>query len=431
MRIIALFVLVLGAIVSNAQEQTLPLWKPGMLDIHHIQTGRGDAAFFIFPDGTTMIVDAGDMSETYPRITSPRNTPLVPDDSKTAGEWIADYIKQFHPDGEEAVLDYAIVTHFHDDHFGEIDHTSKKSKWGDYLISGITEVGEHIPINKLIDRDYPEYNFPFDQKSEEYQQKLLAKKSHYDSTIISSMDNYWKFIEYQKNKRGLVAEQISVGSKDQIILRKSPSTYPDFRVRNICGNGIAWSGWDGEAFELVPQEILPGSAIPGENSLSIGLKISYGEFDYFTGGDIAGNDSYGEGYLESVEAQVAPVIGPVDVATLNHHGNRDSQSAFYVRTIRPKVWIGQTWSSDHPGDDVLRRISLKNLYPGERYIFSTAMLEANRLVIGDRIDRMYQSSSGHIVVRVEIGGESYMLYVLDENDPERKIKKSIGPIKSR
>jgi hypothetical protein len=30
-------------------------WKEGYLDIHQISTGRGNAAFMILPDGTTMV----------------------------------------------------------------------------------------------------------------------------------------------------------------------------------------------------------------------------------------------------------------------------------------------------------------------------------------------------------------------------------------
>ena len=36
----------------------LPLWTEGCLDIHHINTGRGESAFYILPDGTTMLIDA-------------------------------------------------------------------------------------------------------------------------------------------------------------------------------------------------------------------------------------------------------------------------------------------------------------------------------------------------------------------------------------
>jgi len=39
----------------------LPAWKEGMLDLHHINTGRGDAAFYLLPDGTTFLLDAGEM----------------------------------------------------------------------------------------------------------------------------------------------------------------------------------------------------------------------------------------------------------------------------------------------------------------------------------------------------------------------------------
>ena len=43
---------------AAAAGQTLPHWQPGYLDIHGINGGRGEAFYFIFPDGTTMLVDA-------------------------------------------------------------------------------------------------------------------------------------------------------------------------------------------------------------------------------------------------------------------------------------------------------------------------------------------------------------------------------------
>jgi len=418
---------------SNAQEAAheLPPWQPGMLDLHHISTGRGDAAFYIFPDGTTMLVDAGDMSETHPRITSPRNTKLVPNDSKTAGEWIVDYIRRFHPSREKVTVDYALITHFHDDHFGEIDHTSKQSTFGQYLISGLTEIGEHIPIGKVVDRNYPDYDYPEDMKSEAYRERMIRSSGEYDSSSVISMEEYWKFLEYQHDARGTQAERIKVGSTKQFTLKNNSDQYKQFEVRNIYGNGLAWTGWGDETFALVPQEILPGTSKPGENSLSIGIRIKYGTFDYFTGGDIAGNDRWGAPDMHSIEAQVAPVIGAVDVATLNHHGNRDSQCTFYVRSVRPRVWIQQSWSSDHPGHDVLQRITSRALYPGDRMVLATGMLQANRYVIGNAIDRAYQSTSGHVVVRVYENGDRYQVYILDDEDPASPVKKVFDSIQSR
>ncbi|MBQ1336712.1 MAG: hypothetical protein IIY32_00195, partial [Thermoguttaceae bacterium] len=35
-------------------------WQEGELDLHIIHTGAGDNAFHVFPDGTTVLLDAGD-----------------------------------------------------------------------------------------------------------------------------------------------------------------------------------------------------------------------------------------------------------------------------------------------------------------------------------------------------------------------------------
>ena len=94
-RAVSLLVVVLAAFLTlqstpasaQAVGEVLPPWSPGILDIHQINTGRGDAAFFIFPDGTTMLVDAGDWGRQVPRRTLPR-----PDGARTPGEWIARYI---------------------------------------------------------------------------------------------------------------------------------------------------------------------------------------------------------------------------------------------------------------------------------------------------------------------------------------------------
>ncbi len=124
---------------------------------------------------------------------------------------------------------------------------------------------------------------------------------------------------------------------------------------------------------------------------------------------------------------MAPVNGPVDVSTLNHHGNGDSQSSVYVRTIRPKVWIQQSWSSDHPGDDVLSRIMSTSLYPGQRFLFANNVLKATKNVIGSKVNRVYSATSGHIVVRVFDGGKRYQVIVLDDSETDQKVSAVFGP----
>ena len=38
----------------------LSTWERGYMDIHHVNTGCGECAYIIFPDGTTMLIDAGE-----------------------------------------------------------------------------------------------------------------------------------------------------------------------------------------------------------------------------------------------------------------------------------------------------------------------------------------------------------------------------------
>ena len=396
-----------------------PAWEEGILEIHHINTGRGDAAFLIFPDATTMLVDAGDTSDTHPRVLSPRNAERVPHKAKTVPEWIVDYIDQFFPKGHQKQLDYAMITHYHDDHFGELDRFRKLHKEGGYALTGIMEVGSHITIKMMLDRGS---SFPLNLKDSEIQKKLDDGD---DYGMIPTLKHYWKFLDYQAQKEGLVHQTLKAGSKEQIILKKAPQRFKDFQVRNIAVNGTVWTGVENNSFDLFKE-----GDNPGENPLSTCIKISYGDFDYFTGGDISGINSIGETDLNSVESNIAPVVGAVDVATLNHHGNRDSQNAYYVRTLRPRVWIQQNWSSDHPGDEVLRRLTSKKLYPMERDLFSTVMLQPNKDVIGSSINK-YKSHEGHIVVRVYNSGANYDIYILNDKSEKREVLAKFGPYTSR
>jgi hypothetical protein len=46
---------------SSSTIKKLSPWKEGYFDIHHIHAGVNVASFLIFPDGTTMLIDCGDL----------------------------------------------------------------------------------------------------------------------------------------------------------------------------------------------------------------------------------------------------------------------------------------------------------------------------------------------------------------------------------
>lgn len=399
--------------------QALPAWQPGYLDLHHINTGRGNAAFFILPDGTNLLVDAGELDPTAPRTTSARNTPIRPNNSKQPFEWIADYIQQFAPQKDKTVIDYGIITHFHDDHFGGWYENAPVSGDKKFVRSGITGIADLIPMRLLLTRDY-RYPVPPDS---------LLKRLPATSHFVKGWQNYMAFIAAAPH--GVTNNFLQAGSASQIRLLHSPTAYPGFEIRNIKSNGMIWTGSDSSARQHFPT-IDPNNSRswPDENALSNAIVIKYGNFKYYTGGDNPGNVFLGDSSWRDVESVMAPVIGKADVATMDHHGNRDAVNANLIKTLQPRVWVEQVWTADHPGHEVLIRIMSK-LYDGPRDLFATNMMEANKLVIGGLIDQAYKSTQGHILVRVMPGGKTYYVIILDDATTDRKVKAVFGPYQSK
>lgn len=406
---------------AQEQGQPLPSWTEGTLDLHHINTGRGDAAFYILPDGTTFLLDAGEM----PPDNSPRRTQLHPDDSRPAHEWIALYIRKFMPAISAGKLDYALITHFHNDHFGGYYPGAPMSKTGHYFRSGITGVGDELPIGTMIDRGYPDYAFPFEMKRLRASQGELKKPEDGVKGVI----NYWNFVDHHVRTSGMKAEKLRAGRNDQIVLKHNPKKFSGFKVQNIKSNGTIWTGRGTETFEqFTPYN---DSVRLSENPLSNAIRIDYGEFRYYTGGDCPSIADLGQPKWNDVGTAVARAVGEVDVAVLDHHGNRDSHNEFNVKTLRPRVWINQTWSADHPGHDVFRRITSQYLYPGPRDLFATNMMEANKLVIGPSLENAYKSMEGHILVRVLPGGNEYYVIILNDENAASEVKSAFGPYQTK
>ncbi len=408
--------------------ELLPAWQPGFLDLHHINTGRGNAAYYIFPDGTTMLFDAGEENPLEARTVSVRNAAIHPNDTKKPYEWIASYIKQAAPANRKPVLDYAVLSHFHEDHMGSAYTGAPAAANGNYLLTGITGVDYLVPISLLLDRGYPDYNLPYDMKSKAFEERL--SKNPATSNYLLTIKNYFSFIQ-SRQKEGMQVQNLQAGNKNQVVLKYNSGTYPGFFVQNIKSNGRVWTGKDSSTIELFPSLNLADPAtIPTENALSQVIAIHYGPFIYYTGGDCPGSPGYGEPAWMDVETPVAKSIGSVDVATLDHHGNRDAVNENMIKTFHPRVWIDQVWSSDHPGHEVLIRLMAQQLYTGPRDLFATNMLQPNKDVIGPLIDRSYKSQQGHILVRVLPGGKTWYVIILDDTVESLRIKDVFGPYES-
>ena len=392
----------LAAPAQDAVGHPISPWQPGTLDIHQISTGRGNAGLYILPDGTTLLVDAGELPHK-----TPAHTPDRPDSTRPAGERIVRYIRHALAHDPQPALDYALVTHFHDDHIGGPSDKSPTAVGGAYKLTGLTQVGESLKITRLLDRGWPDYSYP-------------------QPLDNAATKNYCAFVKWQPEDRGLKVERFVPGRNDQVVLCRDAKKYPSFQFRNVGANGEIWTG-EGTATRkyFPPLDTVPRAVWPHENLCSISFRLSYGKFDYFNGGDIPGIVPKGRPSWWDVETPVARAVGPVEVAILDHHGYVDTQNEFFIRTLRPRVWTLSVWDQHHPTAGVWERLQSVQLYPGPRDIFATDLHPENQKAIPG-IDKL-ASRAGHIVLRVASGGESFRVVIVDDSAESWHVTKVFGP----
>lgn len=375
-----------------------------MLDIHHISTGRGNSALMIMPDGTTMLIDAGALHS---------NTPYVIDEKPNAthrpGEWIGRYVKRQLDAAKLEGIDTFMNTHLHADHLGDLAPGLPDAPGGGYKLSGITDVAQIVPIQRFVDRAYPDYNYP---------------SAAVDAPFVQ---NYRAFLATQI-KAGKKVERFRPGSKTQFGMKK-PGSYANFEIRNLIANGEVWTG-QGEATKKLFPDVagMKAEDLPSENCCSCAIRVKYGTFGYYTGGDLPSGTNFGRDPWRDVETPTAQICGPVAVAVFNHHGYYDAEGPGYVRALRPRVFVLMAWDSAHPTVNTLAAVYSKAIYPGERDVFSTALKP--ELKITNKRTADFKSSNGHVVVRVEEGGERFKVAVVSNADESGKVVGSFGPYAS-
>jgi hypothetical protein len=302
---------------------------------------------------------------------------------------------------------------------GTLMPDSPAAKSGAYKLAGITDVGDEIPIRLLLDRDWPNYNYPAPSGG-------------------AMMANYRAFQKWQIENRGLKVERFEPGRPDQLVLRRAPQEYRNFEIRNIAANGFVWTGSGATARNRYAEGI-----VPVENNCSLAFRLTYGAFVYFNGGDMAGFLAPNAPAWGEMESAVAWVTGPVDAYALNHHGTDDSANAFFLSVLRPRIHILSTYASSQPSPGVMQRMLSERIYPGPRDIFMTNGLWPGRRehmvkLFGERetvrlLEQINKTAArqGHVLLRVEPGGSRYRVIVIDDSVAEGDVLSVHGPYESR
>lgn len=282
-------------------------------------------------------------------------------------------------------LDYVLISHFHADHIGYVGYGGL---WGLVETQGVT-------VGQTIHRDYNTY---------------LGLSS-------GTFNNYKTYLE--GSGRSKLNPVVAVPGTSQINL--GGGVVADIKV--IDGNG-----------DLNAGDFSSDTNPPSENDYSIGLLLSYGDFDEWLSGDLDGeycDSGYGYTYHD-MERNAARLAGDVDVLKANHHGSDHSNSITFVNQLDPEVSIisvgdGNTYG--HPRQTVMDRLNATSqVYMTERGDTSTNIGSA---IVGGNIVVKTSDGINYTVngdpyiatepVRIDADGDGFFAEV-DSNDGNSSIQ---------
>lgn len=398
----------------GADTRTWRGWSRGELQIHFIYTGVCESIFWIFPDGTTMLLDCGDL-DVIERGT--KTVPVLPNPCRHAGEWVARYVTRVNPSADRTQVDYMMLSHFHSDHSGqEVWYARKTVRDGeDYCLSGFSEAAETLRFRKAFDRGWPAYDDPCTMDDYDTERTLPLMRKLYRH--LSARD-------------GLVVEKFVEGRRDQV--KALHGGTEGFSIFNLCANGRIADEKTGAVVDLYKdypdrQPGFQGKKWINENGMSLGMIVRYGAFSFYTAGDFSDKAALPEGFERfEIEDRLAEVVPRVTVAKVNHHGHY-SMPEKLVKALAPRAWLSGVWDQAHNVPPVMERLADRSIYPGERTIapclFPRERLEAARAANAAWLRDVDPASFGgaHVVLGVPPGGESFSLAFLSAADESMRV----------
>lgn len=182
--------------------------------------------------------------------------------------------------------------------------------------------------------------------------------SHYDADHVGGLDEVMERMPFASVwDRGTRDQPTTAAYRDYVRAAGSKRrTVAKGQVFDLGGGARARVlAYDGEVLGRSTRLPIRGSS-QQENAASLVLRVDYGDFSMWLGGDLTGG---GNGTYD-VETPVAGVCGDVDVYRVNHHGSATSTNDNLVSSLRPEVCIlsnGARNPFGHPHNEVVNRLN--------------------------------------------------------------------------
>ena len=280
---------------------------------------------------------------------------------------------------------------------------------------GIAEAGEFLSFKKIVDRGWPDYNFP-----------LPVEKDNV------SFFNYRKFVDWKMKTENVKMEKFVVGADDQFVQLKEKQKAKYFIVRNITSSGTIWTGTQNQVNDLVSANPKNTAGRINENSMSTGMLFQYGKFKYFTAGDLCKSFLQKNGEEINIEVEAGKLVGEIDVCKSSHHGYTDALMQDFVNSVNAKVYITPVWDSKHIHAEPMGRIIANPKSGKETLIIPTHISDEQRVKFAEnQFLKHIPDMTGHTVVKVARGGKKYKIYILKDSDASREVLGVYGPFMSK
>ncbi len=174
----------------------------------------------------------------------------------------------------------------------------------------------------------------------------FAILSHYHADHVGGLD------EVEQGEDGVRIGTVydHGGSYSTIAFNDYATQYAGRRATATLGQTISLCSE--VRFEVVSVNA-NGLTTSDENARSVGVKISFGELDVVSAGDLTGSTT-------DVESLVGARAGEVEIYKVDHHGSRYSSNEAFLDLLRPQVsLISVGWNNtyQHPTPEALARLA--------------------------------------------------------------------------